>query len=83
MAGNRRNRLGYCPFNHKPGSPQHREVTYKGKPFVATDHRAELTSLGLMVQKDELKADKAANRRPPGNPKPMGGGMVYPARHFA
>ena len=71
-----------CIWGHAKGCAMHQPML-NGKPFKFLEHKDELTRLGLTSVKAELKADAAANRKPPGKPKNVNGVLVYPKRHFA
>lgn len=55
----------------------------KGKPFTLDkDAQAELNSLGLTKSYPVLKAERDADKKPPGKPSYVNGAAIYPARHF-
>ena len=72
-----------CCLGHPVGSPLHKQMTYKGKPFFAKDHEKEFTQLGFTMKRDELAQEIASGAKPPGQPKKVGNVLVYPTRHFA
>ena len=72
-----------CPWSHAAGCAKHKQpVDKKGIPFQIQDHQEELTKAGLTTVQAELKAEREADRKPPGNPTKVGSALVYPARHF-
>ena len=78
-------RLGeeHCCYAHALGGPEHTVPQHKGKAFVVREHVEEMNKLKLTEVREELKAEKAGNKKPPGAPQKVNGVDVYPARSFA
>ena len=83
MAFNEKRREEPCPWGHAPGCAAHKIPMVKGKPFSMPEYQPELDRLKLTEVRDELKAEKAANKKPPGPPRKVNGTDVYPTRPFA
>lgn len=82
FAKNASGRESKCCWGHPNGSPLHKQMMYKGKPFVAREHEKEFVSLGFTSRQDELAQELATGAKPPGQPKKVGNTLVYPTRHF-
>jgi hypothetical protein len=83
MAYNQKRGEENCCFAHALGGPEHNVAQYKGKPFTIQEHLEELNKLKLTEVRDELKAEKNGNKKPPGTPQKVNGVDVYPTRPFA
>ena len=65
MAYNQKRGEENCCFAHALWGPEHNVAQYKGKPFVIQEHVEELNKLKLTEVRDELKAEKNGNKKPP------------------
>jgi hypothetical protein len=73
----------HCARNHTLGCDAHKPPMVKGEKFEIRKHFKDLTKLKLTETRDELKAEKDADKKPPGAPKKVNGADVYPTRSFA
>lgn len=83
MAFNENTMEGNCCYNHPKGCKLHIIPQTGGKKFVIREHQKELNDLKLTEVREELKAEKAGNKKPPGEPKKVNGVDIYPTRSFA
>lgn len=78
------NAAACCPYMHPKGSPWHaKRPQAEGKSFLMGEWIDRFIAQGLVTKPDELKAERAEGKPPPGKPtKTKEGALVYPARHF-